>query len=54
MTNQQAKTKHRTTAQIAELCLQSAEDYHQYGRELPDNEFSTRPIVGRSRRGRGT
>jgi catechol 2,3-dioxygenase-like lactoylglutathione lyase family enzyme len=21
--------KHRTTAQIAELCLQSAEDYHQ-------------------------
>jgi len=29
MTNQQARTKHRTTAQIAELCSQSAEDYHQ-------------------------
>ena len=29
MTNPQARTKHRTTAQIAELCLQSAEDYHQ-------------------------
>jgi peptide methionine sulfoxide reductase MsrA len=29
MTNQQARAKHRTTAQIAELCLQSAEDYHQ-------------------------
>jgi peptide-methionine (S)-S-oxide reductase len=29
MTNSQARTKHRTTAQIAELCLQSAEDYHQ-------------------------
>lgn len=29
MTNPQAGTKHRTTAQIAELCLQSAEGYHQ-------------------------
>jgi peptide methionine sulfoxide reductase MsrA len=29
MTNPQARTKHRTTVQIAELCLQSAEDYHQ-------------------------
>ena len=29
MTTSQARTKHRTTAQIAELCLQSAEDYHQ-------------------------
>jgi len=29
MTNAQARAKHRTTAQIAELCLQSAEDYHQ-------------------------
>ncbi|HEX6527882.1 MAG TPA: hypothetical protein VF070_48855 [Streptosporangiaceae bacterium] len=29
MTNQQARAKHRTTAQITELCLQSAEDYHQ-------------------------
>jgi hypothetical protein len=38
MTNLQARTRHRTTAQIAELCLQSAEDYHQHGRELPDNE----------------
>jgi peptide-methionine (S)-S-oxide reductase len=29
MTNLQARVKYRTTAQIAELCLQSAEDYHQ-------------------------
>jgi peptide methionine sulfoxide reductase MsrA len=29
MTTRQARTKHRTTAQIAELCVQSAEDYHQ-------------------------
>jgi len=29
MTNLQAGMKYRTTAQIAELCLQSAEDYHQ-------------------------
>jgi peptide methionine sulfoxide reductase MsrA len=29
MTNHQAKTRHRTTAQVAELCSQSAEDYHQ-------------------------
>jgi hypothetical protein len=29
MTNPQARTKHRTTAQVAELCSQSAEDYHQ-------------------------
>jgi peptide methionine sulfoxide reductase MsrA len=29
MTNPQVRTEHRTTAQIAELCLQSAEDYHQ-------------------------
>ena len=29
MTNPQARTKHRTTAPIAEPCLQSAEDYHQ-------------------------
>ena len=29
MTNPQARTKRRTTVQIAELCLQSAEDYHQ-------------------------
>ena len=29
MTNLQARTKHRTIAQVAELCLQSAEDYHQ-------------------------
>ncbi len=37
MTNQQARTKHRTTAQIAELCLQSAEDYHQqYLHKVPN------------------
>jgi len=36
MTNPQARTKHRTTAQIAELCSQSAEDYHQqYPRKAP-------------------
>jgi hypothetical protein len=29
MTNPQARTKHRTTAQIAEPRLQSDEDYHQ-------------------------
>jgi peptide methionine sulfoxide reductase MsrA len=29
MTNPQARAKHRTTAHLAELCLQSAEDYHQ-------------------------
>jgi hypothetical protein len=29
MANPQAGTKHRTTVHIAELCLQSAEDYHQ-------------------------
>ena len=29
MTNRQARMKHRTTAQVAELCSQSAEDYHQ-------------------------
>ena len=29
MTNPQARMKHRTTAQIAELRIQSAEDYHQ-------------------------
>src|SRR5215475_3894429 len=29
MTTSQARTKHRTTAQIAELRLQYAEDYHQ-------------------------
>ena len=29
MTNHQAKTKHRTTAQVAEPCSQSAEAYHQ-------------------------
>ena len=29
MTNLQVRTKHRTTAQVTELCLQSAEDYHQ-------------------------
>ena len=29
MTNPQARRNHRTTAQVAELCLQSAEDYHQ-------------------------
>ena len=29
MTNLQARVKYRTTAQIAELCLQSAEDYRQ-------------------------
>jgi peptide methionine sulfoxide reductase MsrA len=29
MTNPQARTKHQTNVQIAELCLQSAEDYHQ-------------------------
>ena len=37
MTNQQARTKHRTTAQIAELRLQSAEDYHQqYLHKVPN------------------
>jgi hypothetical protein len=30
MTNLQSRTKNRTTAQVAELCLQSAEDYHQH------------------------
>jgi peptide methionine sulfoxide reductase MsrA len=29
MTNQQARMMYRTTAQIAELRSQSAEDYHQ-------------------------
>ena len=29
MTIPQARTRHRTTAQMAGLCLQSAEDYHQ-------------------------
>jgi peptide methionine sulfoxide reductase MsrA len=29
MTDPQARAKHRTNAQTAELCLQSAEDYHQ-------------------------
>jgi peptide methionine sulfoxide reductase MsrA len=29
MTNAQARMKHRTIAQIAEVCSQSAEDYHQ-------------------------
>ena len=29
MTNRQARKKHRTTAQVAEPRLQSAEDYHQ-------------------------
>ena len=29
MARSQAKAKHRTTVQIAERCLQSAEDYHQ-------------------------
>ena len=29
MTNHQARAKHRTTAQIADLRLQYAEDYHQ-------------------------
>jgi peptide methionine sulfoxide reductase MsrA len=29
MTNLKARTKHRTIALIAEVCLQSAEDYHQ-------------------------
>ena len=29
MTTQQVKAKHRTIVQAAELCLQSAEDYHQ-------------------------
>jgi peptide-methionine (S)-S-oxide reductase len=29
MTSPQARTKHRTTDRIAELGLQSAEDYHQ-------------------------
>jgi peptide methionine sulfoxide reductase MsrA len=29
MTNAQARARHRTTAHMAELGLQSAEDYHQ-------------------------
>jgi peptide methionine sulfoxide reductase MsrA len=29
MTNSQASIKHRTSAQVAELRIQSAEDYHQ-------------------------
>ena len=29
MADPQARTKYRTTMQVAELCLQSAEDYHQ-------------------------
>ena len=29
MTNPKTRMKHRTTVQIAELYLQSAEDYHQ-------------------------
>jgi peptide methionine sulfoxide reductase MsrA len=29
MINQQASMKHRTSAQVAELRIQSAEDYHQ-------------------------
>jgi peptide methionine sulfoxide reductase MsrA len=36
MANPQAKTNHRTTAQMAELCFQSAEDYHlQYLYKVP-------------------
>ena len=45
MTNRQARMKHRTTAQVAELCSQSAEDYHQqYLRKVPNGycpDYST-------------
>ena len=44
MTNPQARTKHRTTAQIAELCSQSAEDYHQ--QYLNKNPFGYCPDHG--------
>ena len=37
ITSPQARTKHRTIAQIAELCLQSTEDYHQqYLHKVPN------------------
>jgi hypothetical protein len=37
MTNPQPRKKHRTTMHVAELCLQSAEDYHQqYLCKVPD------------------
>jgi peptide-methionine (S)-S-oxide reductase len=37
MTTRQARMKHRTTTQIAELCSQSAEDYHQqYLHKVPN------------------
>jgi len=37
MTNLQARVKYRTTAQVTELRLQSAEDYHQqYLHRMPN------------------
>jgi len=37
MTNQLAKTKRRTAVQVAELGLQSAENYHQQPRSAAAN-----------------
>ena len=48
MTNPQARTKHRTTAHIAELCLQSAEDYHQQHLSDAKNPHSYCPDHGTS------
>jgi hypothetical protein len=48
MTNLQVRTRHRTTAQIAELCLQSAEDYHQQ-QQLSDAKIFEGQAVGYSR-----
>jgi hypothetical protein len=47
MTNPQARRKHRTTAQIPELCLQAAEDYHQ--QQLSDTKIIEDQAVGYSR-----
>ena len=41
MTNLQARVTYRTTAQIAELCLQFAGDYHQLlGDRYPDDRLA--------------
>ena len=40
MTNPQARMKHRTNAQIAELRIQFAEDYHQqYLYKVPNGYY---------------
>jgi hypothetical protein len=45
MTNQQARMKHRTTTQLTELYLQSAEDYHRQYREAADESMRTRRLL---------